>query len=183
MAALLHLIGPGGAGKTTIGGLLARRLGWQFLDLDERFLRAHGDIGAVIVEQGYQNYARMNVELYLQLRPTLDKPTVFALSSGFMTYSPSVHPDHATAVCAIEQDPLTSLLLPSYDQEECVRIIVERQLGRPYLPGNRQSEEHRIRQRFPVFIALRCRRFDSGGQSDQTVSAIESFVRNSQVGI
>ena len=30
------LVGFMGAGKTTVGRLLARRLGWQFVDLDDR---------------------------------------------------------------------------------------------------------------------------------------------------
>lgn len=35
MAASIILIGPLGAGKTTIAGLLASRLGWQSIDLDD----------------------------------------------------------------------------------------------------------------------------------------------------
>jgi len=46
MPTVLHLIGPGGAGKTTVGPHLARRLGWQFVDLDERFMSREGSIGA-----------------------------------------------------------------------------------------------------------------------------------------
>ena len=48
MYRLLHLIGPGGAGKTTIGAMLADKLGWQFIDLDERFMAAQGDISSFI---------------------------------------------------------------------------------------------------------------------------------------
>lgn len=46
MTTILHLIGPGGAGKTTVGPYLARRLGWQFVDLDERFMSREGSIDA-----------------------------------------------------------------------------------------------------------------------------------------
>ena len=34
MKSLLYLIGYRGAGKTTVGGLLANRLGWSFVDAD-----------------------------------------------------------------------------------------------------------------------------------------------------
>jgi shikimate kinase len=32
--AMIHLVGPGGAGKSTVGALLADRLGVAFIDLD-----------------------------------------------------------------------------------------------------------------------------------------------------
>lgn len=39
----IHLVGPGGAGKSTVGVALARRLGVAFLDLDEQFKARAGD--------------------------------------------------------------------------------------------------------------------------------------------
>lgn len=38
----VYLIGYMGAGKTTVGRLLAERLGWHFVDLDEAFHEIHG---------------------------------------------------------------------------------------------------------------------------------------------
>ena len=38
----IYLIGYMGAGKTTIGRLLAERLGWHFVDLDEAFAEING---------------------------------------------------------------------------------------------------------------------------------------------
>lgn len=38
----IYLIGYMGAGKTTIGRLLADKLGWWFVDLDEAFAEIHG---------------------------------------------------------------------------------------------------------------------------------------------
>ena len=72
---------------------------------------------------------------------------------------------------------VTALLLPAFELEACVEIIVRRQLGRPYLPGNRVSEEARIRDRFPIFMALQCARFDSSNTPDQVASQIEGIVR------
>lgn len=42
--ATIHLVGPGGAGKSTVGHALARRLGVAFIDLDEEFKARTGDI-------------------------------------------------------------------------------------------------------------------------------------------
>ena len=38
----IYLVGYMGAGKTTAGRLLAEKLGWQFVDLDEAFKEIHG---------------------------------------------------------------------------------------------------------------------------------------------
>ena len=44
---MIRLVGPGGAGKTTTGALLAQRVGMPFIDLDERFteIRVGGSLG------------------------------------------------------------------------------------------------------------------------------------------
>jgi len=43
---VIHVIGPGGAGKSTAGPLVAARLGVAFYDLDARFAAVAGDIDA-----------------------------------------------------------------------------------------------------------------------------------------
>ena len=63
----IFLIGPGGAGKTTAGALLAKRLGRPFIDLDHRFAEQHGDISRFVDQYGYGVYARANVDLYASL--------------------------------------------------------------------------------------------------------------------
>ena len=45
---MIRLIGPGGAGKSTIGALLADRLDVTFLDLDRHFAGRLGDISEYI---------------------------------------------------------------------------------------------------------------------------------------
>ncbi|PLC07166.1 shikimate kinase [Variovorax sp. RO1] len=177
MTTVLHLIGPGGTGKTTVGPHLARRLGWQFIDLDERFMSSEGSINAVIEASGYLGYARRNVAVYRAVRSALTTPSVLALSSGFLTYPEDVDVGYPALRCAIETDALTSLLLPAFELEACVEAIVQRQLSRPYLRGDRASEERRIRERFPKFMAMRCARFRSDAAPDDVASQIERFVR------
>ena len=38
----IYLVGYMGAGKTTAGRLLAEKLGWHFVDLDDAFAQIHG---------------------------------------------------------------------------------------------------------------------------------------------
>jgi len=42
----ITLAGPGGAGKSSVGALVAERLGIAFTDLDRRFADRAGDINA-----------------------------------------------------------------------------------------------------------------------------------------
>ena len=77
----VHLIGPGGAGKSTTGPPLAKKLGLPFVDLDKMYLKTR-NIDADVDTLGYEFYVRTNIELYLEL---LDQyPSgVIALSSGY----------------------------------------------------------------------------------------------------
>lgn len=174
---IVHLVGPGGSGKTSAGPLLAQRLGWQFVDLDERFMSREGSIGASIEASGYRGYAKRNIAVYRAVKHLLGSPTVLALSSGFLTYPEDVDAGYPALRRSIEGDASTALLMPAFELEACVEIIVRRQLSRHYLPGNRTSEERRIRERFPMFMALPCARFRSDASPDETAAQIERFVR------
>ncbi len=47
----IYLVGYMGAGKTTVGRLLAEKLGWRFVDLDEAFRQIHGYSTAEYIRQ------------------------------------------------------------------------------------------------------------------------------------
>jgi shikimate kinase len=49
---MIQLIGPGGAGKSTIGALLAERLDVIFVDLDRHLTGRVGDISEYISRYG-----------------------------------------------------------------------------------------------------------------------------------
>ena len=150
---MIQLIGPGGAGKSTVGAALAARLRCPFRDLDREFEQRHGGIDAFIEAHGYAAYARENVSVYLELAPHL-AGSVVALSSGFMVYPPSVHPGYAALTEAIARSRTAVVLLPSLDREACVAETVRRQLGRPVAHRGAAREEAVIRDRFDRYLAL-----------------------------
>ncbi len=59
----IFLIGFMGSGKTTVGGLLADRLGWSFADLDERIVQAAGlTVAEIFAREGEEGFRRRETE-------------------------------------------------------------------------------------------------------------------------
>ena len=121
---MISLIGPGGAGKSAIGALVAERLGVPFVDLDRHFAGRIGDISEYIDRHGYDAYARENIEAYWSLFREAVSPGVVALSSGFMTYANDAHPEYGRIRRELEECAETFVLLPSLNLECCVAETV-----------------------------------------------------------
>ena len=55
----IFLIGFMGSGKTTVGGLLAERLGWSFADLDDVIVRSAGlTVAEIFAREGEEGFRR-----------------------------------------------------------------------------------------------------------------------------
>lgn len=80
----VFLLGFMGCGKTTVGGLLARRLGWRFVDLDEELERRQGrTIARIFAEQGEPHFRQLERALLEELLARAEEePTVVALGGG-----------------------------------------------------------------------------------------------------
>jgi shikimate kinase len=170
---MIHLIGPGGAGKSTVGVVLAARLGCPFRDLDREFERRRADIDAFIDAHGYEAYARENVAVYFELASYVSG-AVLALSSGFMVYPPAVHPAYAALRDAIARGPATVVLLPSLDRETCVTETVRRQLGRPVGRRDPAREEAVIRERFDPYMGLPAMKVETMRPAHEVAAAIHA---------
>jgi len=177
---LFHFIGPGGAGKTTIAKLLSARMGFESHDLDEYFIQIAGDISNYIECYGYEAYALRNINLYKKLKKTF-KPKqhiILACSSGFMTYPEAITPEYAKLLQEIENDPFTFLLIPSLNLDECIEILVARQLTRSYLNISVEKEEIKVRKRFETYLNLNCQKVFTNQAVDAIVDEIQGLIVN-----
>jgi shikimate kinase len=82
---VIVLVGFMGCGKTTVGRLLAERLGWQFVDLDDEIERRSGmEIVEIFEREGEPKFRELEHEALLeQMRQARQgRPRVLALGGG-----------------------------------------------------------------------------------------------------
>jgi len=86
---ILALTGFMGSGKTTVGRLLAERLGWHFADLDVRIVeRAGCGIAELFRRHGEPAFRALETQVLVELVGQAlgrSRPTVLALGGGTLT--------------------------------------------------------------------------------------------------
>ncbi len=87
----LYLVGFMGAGKTTVGRLVAYELGWTFADIDEDIEAEHKSITQIFMERGEPEFRRIEAELLHNRVRTVQRgrPMVMALGGGAFTQKPN----------------------------------------------------------------------------------------------
>lgn len=81
----VFLVGFMGAGKTTVGKRLARRLGWRFIDLDDLIVARQGrSIAEIFADSGEPAFRATETEVLRGLLEelTAHQPAVVALGGG-----------------------------------------------------------------------------------------------------
>jgi shikimate kinase len=82
---LIALVGFMGCGKSTVGKLLAERLGWQFVDLDAEIERRTGrPIPEIFEQEGEAQFRELEHEAFLEQQrlSRQGRPRVVALGGG-----------------------------------------------------------------------------------------------------
>ena len=159
----MHLIGFMGSGKSTVGRLLARRLVWNYLDLDALIVRHVGKpVAAIFADDGEAEFRRQESWV---LRQATHKPRcVLALGGGT-----TVDPDNRK-LC--ERAAVTVWL-------RCPLELIRERLAaeaaeRPLWTGGLQIEDLFV-ARQPIYGLAR-HVVDATGSPDEVAAAIEELL-------
>ena len=85
----IFLVGFMGAGKTTVGQLLAQRLGWSFIDLDDRVRAREGlDIADIFRQSGESYFRKVESECLRELLGETQGPPTATYSGRSLGMTP-----------------------------------------------------------------------------------------------
>lgn len=144
------LVGFMGAGKTTVGQELSRRLGWKFVDLDDVIVAMAGkSVARIFAEKGETWFRKYeNRALTLVLGKVPERSTVIALGGGAFVQSDNIEVIRRSRVPAVFLDAEVDALLLRCRAEKKVRPLAKdenlfRQLYRERRSAYMKAE-HRV---------------------------------------
>jgi shikimate kinase len=130
----VFLVGFMGAGKTSVGRSLGRRLGWAFEDLDDRIqARAGRAITEIFRDLGESEFRRLeNAALHELLSERSAGPRIVALGGGAFA-----QPENAALLAGAD----APVIFLDGTAEELFRRCEQEQRGRPLLHDAKQFRE------------------------------------------
>jgi shikimate kinase len=155
---MIVLVGFMGAGKTTVGTLLAARLGLPFADSDQVLEdRAGRPIRQIFAEDGEPTFRALEYEVIAGL---LDgPPMVLALGGGA--------PGHPPTKARLTRDPAAEVVYLHVGYDQAMRRVGGDEgrplLARPDLPGLYQ-------RRLPVYAAVATLTVPTEGRRPEDIS-------------
>ena len=159
------LIGPMGAGKTSIGKKAARALGMPFFDTDIAIVRTHGPIEQLFTEHGEEHFRALEREAVVE---GLSRGGIVSLGGGAV-----LHPD-TRADLAVHR----VILLTVAPNVVAGRV---RDSARPLLQGEDAMARWStiLEERLPLYRELADATFDtSSGPLQNIVDAVVAWVRD-----
>jgi shikimate kinase len=133
------IVGYMGSGKTTVGRILARKLGWEFVDLDLAIARTEGrSIPEIFADSGEQCFRDLEHQMLLSLVESNAQNRIIACGGGIV-------------VRAENRDLLKNIA--TVFLEESIDVLYERTRGtdRPLRGVGPEEFERRYRERLPLY--------------------------------
>lgn len=128
----IYLIGYMAAGKTTVGRLLAERLGWRFVDLDEAFAEIHSQTPAEYIrEHGIEAFRYKEKYVVEDLAELPFEKVIYATGGGYPCWEDNME-------CLKELG--TSIYLKWKPEHLAQRLMLTDLSTRPVLQGRTEEE-------------------------------------------
>ena len=157
---LIYLLGFMGSGKSTVGALLARELGWPFIDLDATIEAARGQTVREIFEREGEAPFRV-MEHAVLTEASKSEPAVIALGGGTFVQT-------GNAALLLEQTGVQTVFLDA-PAEELFRRCQQEQLERPLQRDLEQFRQlYQTRRPYYTTAALR---IETSGKDVEAVAA------------
>ena len=128
----IYLIGYMAAGKTTVGRILASKLGWHFVDLDEAFAEIHSQTPAEYIrEHGIEAFRYKEKYVLEDLAELPIEKVIYATGGGYPCWEDNME-------CLKELG--TSVYLKWKPEHLAKRLMLTDLSTRPVLQGRTEEE-------------------------------------------
>ena len=128
----IYLVGYMGAGKTTAGRLLAEKLGWHFVDLDDAFLQIHGLTTAQYIRQyGLEAFRHLEKDVIERLSELPYEKVIYATGGGYPCWNDNMECLHELG---------TSIYIRWKPEHLAKRLMLTDLSERPVLQGRTEDE-------------------------------------------
>ena len=108
---IIALIGPSGSGKSSVGSMLASRLGWQFLDSDREIEKDCGlSVQEIFKQRGEPEFRQLERALIKRLSKAGTSKLVLSTGGGMPTFSDNLEILESIAVLVYLSAPLEVLV-------------------------------------------------------------------------